>query len=245
MGCVFSDLGAKCDAATEEGQWAAQSIVFKLHSRPHVTLALVTHQVNRLLLISFDSTLWSFQVLLLWLWLLFLLLLLGWLLVHLLLLLIVLLHRSTVRLSVVLLSVRELSLVCLLSCLPLLLILLSIFLHLDACPLGNQMDVTCLLALVLELVPLIKALVDTQSGQLDSAFTDQVRTCEVLVVDPKLEVVTDIFDINNHSFVPDGVFAGTALDRGPKPLHPGLDLDVGVHLGEGVRVAIEAALNDL
>ena len=245
MGCVFSDLGAKCDAAAEEGQWAAQSIVFKLHSRPHVTLALVTHQVNRLLLISFDSTLWSFQVLLLWLWLLFLLLLLGWLLVHLLLLLIVLLHRSTVRLSVVLLSVRELSLVCLLGCLPLLLILLSIFLHLDACPLGNQMDVTCLLALVLELVPLIKALVDTESGQLDSAFTDQVRTCEVLVVDPKLEVVTDVFDINNHSFVPDGVFAGTALDRGPKPLHPGLDLDVGVHLGEGVSVAIEAALNDL
>ena len=246
MGCIFSDLGAKCDAATEEGQWAAQSIVFKLHSRPHVTLALVTHQVNRLLLIGLDCSNGSLWVWPLWNFLLLLLLLLlSWLLVHLLLLLIVLLHRSTVRLSVVLLSVRELSLVCLLSCLPFLLILLSIFLHLDACPLGNQMDVTRLLALVLELVPLIKALVDTESGQLDSAFTDQVRTCEVLVVDPKLEVVTDIFDINNHSFVPDGVFAGTALDRGPKPLHPGLDLDVGVHLGEGVRVAIEAALNDL
>ena len=246
MGCIFSYLRAKSDAATEEGQRAAQSIVFELDSRPHVTLALVTHQVNRLLLIGLYCSNGSLWVWPLWNFLLLLLLLLlSWLLVHLLLLLIILLHGCTVRLPVVLLSVLELSPVCLLSCLPLLLILLSIFLHLDACPLRNQVDVTRLLALVLELVPLIKALVDTQRRQLDCAFADQVRTCEVLVVDPKLEVVTDIFDINNHGLVPDGVFAGTALDRGPKPLHPGLDLDVGVHLGESVRVAIEAALHDL
>ena len=49
MGGVLPNLGTESDTAAENGQWAAQRIVFVLHSGPHITATLVTHQVYRLL----------------------------------------------------------------------------------------------------------------------------------------------------------------------------------------------------
>ena len=135
--CIFSNLGAKSDAAAEESKRTAKGIVLVLNSRPHFTTTLIADQTHRFLVFSLDGTFRSLRVKFFYLGLLFFLLwlrLLRLLLVQLLLLLIVLLHRLSVWLSIILLSVLELCSMSFFSCLLFLLILLCIFLHLNTCP---------------------------------------------------------------------------------------------------------------
>jgi len=58
-----------------------------------------------------------------------------------------------------------------------------------------------------------------------------------------VEIVTDVLDINVEGLVPNGGLASAILDVGLELLLARRDLDVGVHLAEGLRITRQSRLD--
>ena len=74
-------------------------------------------------------------------------------------------------------------------------------------------------------------------------FTNNVVGADVLIVHLKGNVVANILDINVESLVPDGGLSGTVLCLGLELLLASRNLDVRIHLAEGLRIARQSSLD--
>jgi hypothetical protein len=63
-------------------------------------------------------------------------------------------------------------------------------------PLSSKVDVTTVLAFILDLEPLIDSSIDAQSRQLDNGLAHLVARCHILIPNRDCHVVSDILDID-------------------------------------------------
>jgi len=104
-------------------------------------------------------------------------------------------------------------------------------------PDGLQVDLTSSLASVSDSEPLVHTVADTKSGELEGDFADNVISADILVVNLDGHIVTDVLDIDIESLIPDWRLASALLGLRPELLLARSDLDVRVHLAEGLRIA--------
>jgi len=99
------------------------------------------------------------------------------------------------------------------------------------------MNLTGCLATISNSKPLVHTVADTQSRQLELDFTNNIVSTDILIVHLESNVVANILDIYVESLVPDGGLSCTLLCFGLELLLACRNLDVRVHLAEGLRIA--------
>ena len=110
-------------------------------------------------------------------------------------------------------------------------------------PDGLEVNLACLFTFVGNLEPLIDAVADAEGRKLEASLANNIITANILVKDLQGNIVADILHIDVECFVPDGSLAGTLLCLRFKVLLARSNLDVGVHLAEGLRVTCQPRLN--
>jgi len=114
------------------------------------------------------------------------------------------------------------------------------------CPLRTQVDGSRLLALILDIEPLIKTSTDTQTGQFDDSLSHELRTNNILIEDLHSHVITDILNIDVHILTgPLGFLALIVGSLGADTLLTRVNDHVRVHLAESFGITGELGLHDV
>ena len=112
-------------------------------------------------------------------------------------------------------------------------------------PLANEVDCAAVLALVLELPPVIEPAGHAEAGYLDGGLCDDVVTLDdIFVPNAHGEVVADVLHVVGEGLVELRVFASVLSNLGLKLLHAMLDLNEGVLSAEGLGVSGESCFYD-
>ena len=106
------------------------------------------------------------------------------------------------------------------------------------------MDLTCLLSFEANLEPLIDAVSDAKSGQLDSGLADNIIIDNIRFHDLDGQIVSNGLDIDLEGLVPNWGLASAVLGVGLELLLTSRELAVRVQLTECLRVACQSSLND-
>ena len=99
-----------------------------------------------------------------------------------------------------------------------------------------EMNLASRFALVCDLEPLIDAIADTKSRELESSFTDLIICTRILVVNDQCHIVANILNVDIECLVPDRCLASTILGLGSKLLLARLNLHIRIHFAERLRV---------
>ena len=109
-------------------------------------------------------------------------------------------------------------------------------------PSALEMEVTRLLALVVNREPFINSVNNAQGRGLDVGLTNHVIAFHAFVEGFNDHVVADILDIDVESVVP--LWVLSFLYMSLEYIHPVHDLDVGIHFRKGRSVSGKASLYD-
>jgi hypothetical protein len=120
---------------------------------------------------------------------------------------------------------------------------LLLALALSGVPLTLQVDLTGGLTLVGDLEPFVETSGSADGGHLHHGGTDGLASCDILVKNFDVEIISDVFDIDSEHLVPNGGLTGVLLDLGLEFLLSVLDLTEGIHLSEELGISGETSLN--